>query len=625
VTGSFSVGGAATNPGHFNTTAPSVSDDLLWTFGKHQVGVGVLYIHAITNTLNTQYPNGQFSFSTNFTGLGIADFVLGDIATFGQGNPQIVRGRLNYIGLYVDDVYKITPKVTLSYGLRWDPLFPTYTPDGHDMHFSMADFNAGIKSKVYLNAPAGFSYPGDSNFTAGRLSNGPTDKNNFAPRFGLAWSPRSDGKTSVRASYGIFYDLPTMFNESRFASAPPWGATLSLTPSATGSFTNPYTGYPGGNPFPGLYNNTGPNALFPLAGALLTFPPETKATYINQYNVSIQQQLFTNWVAKIEYLGNTTIHQSAYQELNPSVYIPGNSNGTNGSCGPLTTVQGLPAAGQPCSSTSNANNRRVLALANYAEGKFVATLANQDTGGTASYNGLLASLQHRLANNFSILVNYTYSKCISDPVTHELSGDGAAYSNPADRRFDRGRCVSDVRHVANMSGVFQSPKLGSNETLQYLSGDWQFSPIVTMRSSGFFTVTTGTDTALNGISNIRALLSGDPVLPQSIRSTTVNGRITYLNTSVFTSPTTGTLGNPPAVNSIPGPRYLQFDLALSRIFPFHEGKQQIEFRGEAFNVLNRVNYNNPTATLSSGATFGVITSDSNSNPRILQLAIKIRY
>jgi hypothetical protein len=209
-------------------------------------------------------------------------------------------------------------------------------------------------------------------------------------------------------------------------------------------------------------------------------------------------------------------------------------------------------------------------------------------------------------------------------VTHELSGDGAAYSNPANRRFDRGRCPSDYRHVANVSAIFQSPKLGSNAAVRYATGNWQFSPIVSMRSSGFFTVTTGTDSTLNGISNIRANLTGSPYTTAQAAGSKV---VPWLNYSSFSVPAAGTFGNPPSVFSIAGPKFLEFDTALSRAFPFHHDKQQIEFRGEAFNILNRVNLNNPSSTLSSGAaSFGTITSDSSApGPRILQLALKIRY
>jgi hypothetical protein len=623
VTGGLAVGGAATNPGHFNTTTPQVSDDVLWTVHNHQLGFGANYIHAITNTLNTQYPNGQFTFSGSFTGNALYDFMLGDIGTFGQGAPQIVRGRLNYIGLYVDDVWKIRHNVVLSYGVRWDPYLPTYTPNNHDMHFSMADFNNNVKSTQYANAPAGFSFPGDANFPISRASNTNAKRTNFAPRFGVAWDPRGDGRTSVRASYGIFYDLPTMFNESRFALAPPWGATFNFNPPA-GGFTSPYATYPGGNPFPGLFNNTGVNALFPVAGAMLTMPTHVRSTYINQYGLSIQQQIGAESLLKLEYIGNTTIHQWAYQELDPSIYLPGNSTGVTGSCGTLTPATGLPAAGSPCSTTTNANARRVLYQANQAQGQYVSTLANLDDGGTGSYNGLLVTLQHRLSHNVSFLANYTWSKCISDPVTHELSGDGAAYSNPANRRFDRGRCPSDYRHVANVSAIFQSPKLGSNAAVRYATGNWQFSPIVSMRSSGFFTVTTGTDSTLNGISNIRANLTGSPYTTAQAAGSKV---VPWLNYSSFSVPAAGTFGNPPSVFSIAGPKFLEFDTALSRAFPFHHDKQQIEFRGEAFNILNRVNLNNPSSTLSSGAaSFGTITSDSSApGPRILQLALKIRY
>jgi hypothetical protein len=263
-----------------------------------------------------------------------------------------------------------------------------------------------------------------------------------------------------------------------------------------------------------------------------------------------------------------------------------------------------------------------LTQLNPAQGPYYGQLEYLDDGGTAGYDALMVSAEHRLSNHFSMLANYTFAHCIGDPPSTELSGP--IYTNPANRRFDRGNCTAvDVRHNFNLSAVLQSPRYASRP-LRWIAGDWQLAPIVGLRTGSFFTITSGVDSALNGIGAQRPnQLLGDPYCVNRSYACWLNGR-------AFGAPSSGTFGNL-AMNNLVGPGYFNMDLALSRRFPVKE-KQYLEIRAEAFNIENRVNFLNPSnpglvgnasGSALNSSNFGKILSDVG--PRIMQFAIKYTF
>jgi hypothetical protein len=223
-----------------------------------------------------------------------------------------------------------------------------------------------------------------------------------------------------------------------------------------------------------------------------------------------------------------------------------------------------------------------------------------------------------------MLANYTFAHCIGDPQSTELSGP--IYTNPANRRFDRGNCTAvDVRHNFNLSAVIQSPRYTSRP-LQWIAGDWQLAPIVGLRTGSFFSISTGVDSTLDGITPQRPnQLTADPYC--------VNRSYTCWLKPVgvgFAAPSAGTFGNM-GVNNLLGPGYFDIDLALTRRFPVKE-KHYIEIRAEAFNIENRVNFLNPSnpglvgnasGSALNSSNFGKILSDVS--PRIMQFAIKYAF
>src|SRR6185437_15692090 len=207
-------------------------------------GFGVNVSHYNSNTYARVLATPNFLFNgqatgaringTLLTGLPIADFFTGHVASTAQSAPNVLFVRANYFGLYAQDTWKLRPGLTVSYGLRWEPFFPMQFANGLVYHFDLASFvagDAGFPSKSGLNR----------------------QWKQFAPRLGLVWDPNGDGRMSIRASYGIFFDtIPAQYNLNT-ETAPPWGNRTALTGV---DFADPYKGIV--NPFPVVFDANAP-------------------------------------------------------------------------------------------------------------------------------------------------------------------------------------------------------------------------------------------------------------------------------------------------------------------------------------------------------------------------------
>jgi Carboxypeptidase regulatory-like domain len=609
ISGGPNIGGSGNAAqGFFPSVGYQFAEDFNLVRGAHQISFGANFIHTELNTASFVNANGAFGFTGQATGLGYGDLFAGISDTFKQGNPSIWQPRQFYTGLYVQDAWRATSHLTLSAGVRWDPFFAESQPLNRTSNFEPGWFAQGLQSSVYTNAPAGVFFPGE------KLPNGSTlpsggyfgKKADFAPRLGVVWDPRGDGRMTVRAAYGIFYDLSQLFWANAIQNSPPWGSSISLN---NVNFSNPWATYPGGNPFPLQVPS---NATFALAGSYANMPLHPNPTYMQQWNLTIQKQLGSSWLLSAGYLGNQTVHMWVVYDENPAVYMPGASCTINGK------------VYTPCSSTTNTNQRRLLYLLNPAQGQYFSSINQLDDGGTQSYNGMLLSAQHRLSNNFTILANYTWSHCIGDSQADELTA--VTYLQAGNRKADRGDCyVVDRRQILNISAVGQMPKF-SDRWLRILASGWQLSTIVSAQTGPALNIVTGIDNALTGQSQLIGQRPNQVLSNVYCANRTVN---CWFNTAAFSQPATGTYGNLGADNVI-GPGMLEVDAGLSRIFQIRE-KHRLEFRVEAFNILNRLNGSLAAApgaasvsnlTLNNGA-FGTIQSDSG--PRILQLALKYAF
>lgn len=583
--GSLITGSVFAHAGKYYTTTSQFVDDLSIQKGNHQLGFGGNWTHSLNNNEINLNTSGIINFNGAFTGTPLGDFLTGQVNTLTQGNAADLYTRQHYIGAYAQDSWKATPRLTVSFGLRWEPYLPVYLKRGRVSMFDQTRFVQNVRSTVYTKAPAGLYFAGDPGYPGNGVS--PKQVDNFMPRVGIAWDPKADGRMTFRAAWGRFYSTIELFYDQAQAYQSPVGNRISV---AGVRLDAPYANYPGGNPFP---LRIGKNDPFPQAGTYNSYAMDTRPPYVQQWNLSIQKQLGTNWMVSANYLGNNQIHRWFTKELNPGVF------------GPTATV-------------GNIATRRALVSQNPAEAQYYESVSLTDDGGTSIYNAGIFSVQRRMANNFTILGNYTWSHCISDH----------GYSNPSNRAADRGDCggvgASDIRNIVNISAVFQTPQFESR-SMRTLASDWQISTIVGLRSGPPVNIASGLDRALTGIGGQRPnQVLADPYLPNK-------GVYGWLNPAAFANPALGAYGNV-GMNSARGPGMVQTDVSLSRMFTVSEG-HQLQIRAEAFNIPNHLNPSSPVSTLSSPqfgkvlgdvglSVGGLATGPGAGGSRVIQLALK---
>ena len=596
---------------------PHVSDDVSWVKGTHQIGFGASFLLQILNYASGVNAVGRMTFDGSSTGLGMADFLTGNAVTWSQGNVQsYLYARQKYYGLYIQDSWKATSRLTINYGVRWEPFFGETNKHGYYDNFLPAQFYQNVHSTKYPNAPAGLFFPGDPQWSPGGTSIAATRYNEFMPRLGLVWDPFGTGKTTIRASAGMFNDRSQMYTMSSMEQDSPYGVAILVN---NVKMDNPWASY-GGNPLPYVLS---PNTPFPTYANMVNAnfhwkPPET-----NQFNLSIQRQVGQDWLLQANYVGNTTSHIVTEDQTNAATFL---------GLGPCT----LNGVSYPvCSTTANTNQRRPYVTANPTQGGYYALMSYIDDGGTASYNGLFLSAQKRLSKGISVLANYTWSHCIGDLWNSDPGNVSASSVTPFGRKNSRGNCASsDVRHVFNLSAVATTPKF-ANRALRLLASDWQFAPILKLKSAQFYTVATGVDTALNGEGGQRAnIVAGvNPYInstnPHACAATYC---VAWANPAAYISPAIGTLGTL-SFNSQRGPAFVQVDMAMSRTFAVWE-KKTLQLRAETFNLPNHVNLSAPAPSLTNANSFA-ITSDvsGTSSPgavntgdfRVIQFAMKFVF
>ena len=587
VQSAFGIGCGTCTNSTFNNYNVQVSDDLSIIRGSHQMAFGGVVSRGYSNGVSNVRSPGSFTISAQQTGAALGDFLLGKVNTFLQSGPALLLTHRWYIGLYGQDTWRATPRVTVNYGIRWEPYFPQAIDGETIYNFNYDRFKQGIKSAVFRNAPAGFYYPGDKGFPGNTGSY--NDYNVFQPRLGLAWDVNGNGRTSVRASYGIAYNFKPLVWHIDTANAPPWGNQVNLSNPA-GGLDNPWLGQPGGNPFPTVFNA---NTPFVEGGTFNSTPYDAANTYAGSWNLSVQKQIGEGWLVSSTYTGSQTVHLWTQKALNPGILTPG-------------------------ATLANLQQRRKLNLENPAEGRYIGVMSEFDDGGTMSYSGLLLNVQRRAANGVTVSGNYTWSHCIGDYTDFNGSGPdpGTDVQDANNRDGDRANCISDRRHVFNLTSVAETPRFANN-TARILGSGWRLSGIYRYATGAFLNITTGVDNSLTGINNQRPnQVLESPYLDRSGRPGTV-----LLNSAAFAVPATGTFGNVRRL-SVGGLGSWNFDMALSRTFRFRE-ENRLEFRAEAYNVTNSFRPQNPTTNLSQTTQFGIIRTALD--PRILQFALKYLF
>ena len=657
----FTMGGGTNSVSHFNDNAFAFSDDVNIIRGKHQIVFGGEFVRNQLNISNAYETNGTPAFtgiysSNGPTGTGSGtgssanaaagdanlDFLMGAMNSFQQSKQQQNALRAPIPSLYFQDTFHASRRLTIVAGLRWSPEFFPIDFFHRGSIFDMSRFLANQTSSIYPNAPAGSFFYGDQNVSKAFTANSPWQ---WAPNFGASFDPFGNGKTVVRAGMEVAYDEVNFFTGQRVNQNPPFATASNPATGNQLCFSQPWliggTGFGcsqvGGtavSPYPTPQIPTPATALFPAQGQFIVLPTQFHPSDTLQWTLSIQHDFPKGWQVQIDYIGNKTNHAPIGIPLNNAIYIPGvwgpNGTGCAGivTTGPAAVKPG--AAGSNCSTTANQNSRFALTVANPLQG-------NQYTGGgggtvlvgdsaIGNYNGLVTSVNHRVSTTLSILANWTWSKCLNEA---DASGDlaGVSVSNPLNIRLDYAPCGSDYRHIENLTMVATSKFSFPNRIESALLNNWEFAPLVHIVSGAPFTVFTGTDVSLtdNGAGIDRA--NSVPGVPVYIHLANRQGSGAanrgYLNPAAFAVNTVlGSFGNT-SRNAYRGLPSYQVDAQVSRIFPIYE-RLNLDFRLEAFNMLNHPNFSNPSSSNPSSSTFGQISSTSN-NARVFQGGVKISF
>jgi hypothetical protein len=653
--GKFTIGGGTNSVAHFNDNTLAIDDDVTMVRGRHQIAWGGEWVQNELNISNGYESNGTFTFNGEYSGSGpnggtvigdqSLDFLMGTLSAFQQSKQEQNALRGPIPSLYAQDTFHASPRLTLVAGVRWGPNYMPTDYFNRGSVFNYNDFLNNTVSTVYPNAPAGILFYGDKGVPRGFTQNSPWQ---FSPNVGVSWDPFGDGKSVIRAGAELAYDKPNFFTGQRTNQNPPFATAISNTQtSGTGplSFAAPWSvGSITTSPFPQPIVPTPSEAVFYSQSQYIVMPNQFHPAYTMQWTLSAQRQLGYGWQAEIDYIGNRTVHDPMGTPLSPAVFIPGEwGAGGTGCAGIVTTGPGAVkagAAGTNCSTTKNENSRFALTIANPAQGNQIegggAGSVTVNDVGYASYNGMVATLQHRLSATVSLLANYTWSKCLD---LADGQGDIAQglYENPNNPRMDWGPCGFDYRDIENFVIVARSNFRDLSRPERLLIDNWEFAPLVHITSGGAINVTSGVDNSLTDEGEDRPnLVPGiNPYAEVQFSKASGEANREFLNPAAFAQVTVpcgtttngcaelGTFGNIRR-NAFRTPPFVQFDAQVSRLFPIHE-RLGLDLRLEAFNVLNHPDFGSPQANLSS-STFGQISSTATGNAaRVFQGSAKIIF
>jgi hypothetical protein len=619
-TGAFSINTGTETFSFYKPNTLGLSDDLTIVRGSHQYGFGGAMSLSDWKTESNVRSMGPISFNGGVTGLPLGDFLLGRIFEFRQATPFRQDITQPYFALYGQDTWRVSPNITLNYGARWEPWFPQNSKDKAFYSFDIERLKSNTHSTVFPNAPAGLYYPGDPGFpgTTGMK----TVWSNIAPRVGISWDPKADGRTSVRAGYGMTGDFVTgqFFFDSR--SAPPFGLEQRLNGAR---LDDPWGSVGRSNPFPVAVGG----ADYPFNQALyslfITVPYDIKTTRNHSWNVGLQQQIGDNMAFSATYLGNHMVNVWGVVDGNP---------GTVPAATPTSPCTlSLPTGGTQTfanCSTATLDLRRELSQYNPSVGQFYGYLDYITDAGWQDYQGLMLSVQRRLAGGMTTTANYTVSRCeglisqgegplnVATGYTRPISLLNPPSEAEQERLFevDKGRCNAWRKHIFNLTASVQTPQF-SNTAARALASGWRLSGVFRAQSGQPLTIASGLDRALSGIQGTTQ--RAEQVLDNVYGDKTINN---WFNPAAFAQPALGTYGDS-IRNGYDGPGFRSVDLSLVRQFPV--GTHRLEARVEAFNAFNWFLPGNPNVTLSS-ATFGRITTFSTiADPRVMQFALRYDF
>jgi hypothetical protein len=577
----------------------SLGDDLIWTSGSHSVKVGgsATRFREDTFTVILQTPDFEFPTLTGFM-QGVAVFTIGQVSD--QQAPLSGKGsykdwRYWVYGLYAEDQWKASRKLTINYGLRYSPTSimtlarrPTWM-----LHNPFAANEPWVPERQETNVNPSLR--------------------NWDPRVGLAYDPFSDHKTSIRAGFGVFHDVMYSHDLNSWFQPPLLIANQSI-----------FTGLVYPVPFSNIPPASSPNqVVIPTNGSLTILGNGQywgihATAYQMQWNLSVQREIIANTVATVAYVGTHYVHGVGQRDFNsPRPCVQSPSEVAAGVPYLLQKDTGCFYNGAPTYSDPSGNpNLRVDPL--YDSLPFGDTLAD------AHYHALQASLNRRFSRGLQAQVSYAFSKSIDNASGAYGPNGGGPASQSFNVAADRGLSNFNRAHNFRLSAVYQLPYHGKG-IVGALLGDWELTGIYTYLSGFPSSPASATqrvfaDSYGDGRPNVVAgcdLYSGFRTINQ------------WFNTSCYSLQPLGTFGNA-GRDTIIGPNLWNLDDSLNKEFPVRQIKEslRVQFRAEAFNILNHPSFQQPNTTIFAGtalnASAGRLTN-TTSSPRQIQFGLKIVF
>jgi hypothetical protein len=571
-------------PLQFDPTSWEYRGQMAWSRGRHMIGFGADVLLSRESARDNSWGAGHWNFAATQTsntatvpgsqGDTYASFLLGLANVFHQKASEPARLAENRYQFWFQDDWRIHPRFTLNLGLRWDPAIPPTDNQG-----PLPGFVPGMQSKVAPDAPRGLVFSGDL-----RDSIYPADWNNLAPRLGFAWDLTGGGRTVMRAGYGIYYLQPplqiqrAMSNQASFR-------TLDIQFNTPASFADPWASYPGGTPFP--YTAPKPSELvnykFSKPVTTASLDAGIRTGYAQSWNLTIERQVRRDTAVSLAYVGNHSLKILAGAQVNPAVYGPGATAG-------------------------NTDTRRLYVG--------LASVTLVTPWQWSNYHSGQLTVTKRTSRGFSLLANYVFSKAIdngTDGTFGNLTGEAF---NPFDWNSNKGLAQFDSRHRVNAALLYDLPQVvrGRNLAAALVNG-WQLNAIVRIQSGSPFTVLSGLNRSLAGVSKDHADIVGDPKRPAG-----VDPVVQWFNTAAFVPNAPGTFGTS-GRDILSGPGKFTVNFSTFKNFRATE-RFKVQFRFEAFNFFNRANFRNPIANTNSvnnGQLLGA------ADPRVIQLGLKLLF
>ena len=651
---SFTLGPSTQGPTKLHRASFEWSDNFTWTRGKHEIKFGGDITRVRNNFDYLYYNNGGFDFTFGaFTGDEYADFVAGFWDNYFQSSAAVYGIRTGSFAGYIQDTWKILPRLTLNYGLRYEYYIPQ-----HDIHNNILGWFPGQQSSVFPTAPPNILYPGDPGTPNSGLVY--PDHNNFAPRFGFAWDMFGNAKLVMRGGFGIFYDIEDGALNLQFGGEPPFGYIANNTPNAWTGLTNPDCVNQGcgavADPWTAV-GQTNPYNPFtqgfrnpPIPFAYLTYP-HFRTPYSENFNYGFQWQVSKDTMIEAVYVGSLGRKLISSGEVNfpqPSLML--NQLQTYGQINPecarlYAVCQGGSNPTDPYDPTGTPTGPQQL-------------LTNFSNGLSDSHQFQL-TVDKRFGNGLMFRAAYTLAKTID--LTSGFRARSSEFTDPLDYRLDRSLADFDVPQRLVLSGLYQLPfdrPIHSDGFVKKLAQGWQLNAIASFQKGNPITFYSNSNASEQNQSpdltrtNVLGPIAhanprngnqsfsdpqdafGDDVGCIGGGSATGNFWINTTNMvcapcplTDYTCSQTGDVGIPLFTygdlsrNSIRGPGINNYDLSLAKKTPFGESKS-IEFRAEFFNAFNHAQFYKIDNSGGS-STFGQVLSDRG--PRLIQLALKFYF